>query len=79
MPKLTQDSTMSLLQKLLASLKTLKGFVFLSTVAIALLVFLGATLASSLLYEKLLGERTQETSREISAQNRAGGIADFAI
>jgi diguanylate cyclase (GGDEF)-like protein len=60
---------MPILHKLLASLKTLKGFVFLSMVAIALLVFLGATLASSLLYEKLLMERTQATSREIAAQN----------
>lgn len=60
---------MPTLHKLLASLKTLKGFIFLSTIAIALLVFLGATLASSLLYEKLLRERTHEASRDIAEQN----------
>lgn len=49
--------------------KTLKGFVFLATVGVAALVFLGATLASSLLYEKLLEERSLETSREIAQQN----------
>lgn len=62
-------------------LKTLRGFVFLATVGVAALVFLGATLASSLLYEKLLEERSQETSGEIAQQNfntiyqllRAGG------
>jgi diguanylate cyclase (GGDEF)-like protein len=50
-------------------LNTLRGFVFSATVGVSLLVFLGTTLASSLLYEKLLGERTQETSKEISRQN----------
>lgn len=61
--------------------KTLRGFVFIATVGVAALVFLGATLASSLLYEKLLEERSQETSGEIAQQNfntiyqllRAGG------
>jgi len=56
-------------RKALQLLNTLKGFVFAATVGVALLVFLGATLASSLLYEKLLEEHTQETSREISRQN----------
>ncbi|MDD5330469.1 MAG: bifunctional diguanylate cyclase/phosphodiesterase [Sulfuricella sp.] len=50
-------------------LNTLKGFVFSATVGVALLVFLGATLASSLLYEKLLEDRALETSGEISRQN----------
>jgi diguanylate cyclase (GGDEF)-like protein len=50
-------------------LNTLKGFVFTATAGVALLVFLGTTLASSLLYEKLLEERTLETSKEISRQN----------
>jgi len=49
--------------------KTLRGFVFIATVGVAALVFLGATLASSLLYEKLLEERSLETSREIAQQN----------
>jgi diguanylate cyclase (GGDEF)-like protein len=56
-------------RKALQLLNTLKGFVFTATVGVALLVFLGATLASSLLYEKLLEERMQETSGEISRQN----------
>lgn len=54
---------------LLNLLKTLRGFVFFSTVGVAALVFLGATLASSLLYENLLDERSQETSGEIARQN----------
>ena len=48
---------------------TLKGFVFAATVGVAAVVFLGATLASSLLYEKLLQERDLETSKEIARQN----------
>ncbi|RZI44802.1 bifunctional diguanylate cyclase/phosphodiesterase [Herbaspirillum sp. HC18] len=63
-------------------LGTLKGFVFSSTVGVASLVFLGATLASSVLYEKLLEDRTLATSLEISRQNlesidqvlRSGGL-----
>jgi diguanylate cyclase (GGDEF)-like protein len=50
-------------------LKTLKGFVFTATVGVAALVFLGATLASSVLYEKLLEERNLQTSEEIARQN----------
>ncbi|HEY3326244.1 MAG TPA: EAL domain-containing protein [Novimethylophilus sp.] len=50
-------------------LNTLRGFVFAATVGVALLVFLGATLASSLLYEKLFAESALETTREISRQN----------
>jgi diguanylate cyclase (GGDEF)-like protein len=65
----------------LGLIKTLRGFVFMTTVSVAALVFLGATLASSLLYEKLLEERSLETSGEIAQQNfntiyqllRAGG------
>ncbi|WP_094298986.1 putative bifunctional diguanylate cyclase/phosphodiesterase [Noviherbaspirillum autotrophicum] len=51
-------------------LGSLRGFVFLSTVSVALLVFLGATFASSILYEKLLEERSRATSEEVAAQNR---------
>ena len=50
-------------------LNTLKGYVFFATVGVAALVFLGATLASSVLYERLLQERNRETSREISRAN----------
>lgn len=56
-------------RKALQLLNTLKGFVFAATTGVALLVFLGATLASSLLYEKLLDERSLETSKEIARQN----------
>jgi len=48
---------------------TLRGFVFGATVGVAAVVFLGATLASSLLYEKLLEERNLESSGEIARQN----------
>lgn len=48
---------------------TLKGFMFIAMVGVASLVFLGATLASSLLYEKLLEERNLATSKEIAQQN----------
>lgn len=50
-------------------LTTLRGFVFCATVGVAALVFLGATLASSVLYEHLLEERNLETSGEIARQN----------
>jgi len=53
----------------LGLLKTLRGFVFIAMVGVAALVFLGATLASSLLYEKLLGDRSLATSGEIAQQN----------
>lgn len=59
----------SIYRKLSALLNTLRGFVFTSTVGVALLVFLGATLASSMLYEKLLDERAMRTSKEISRHN----------
>lgn len=48
---------------------SLKGFVLLSTVGIAALVFLGATAASTLLYEQLLAERSEASSREIARHN----------
>ncbi len=55
--------------KALGLIDTLRGFVFASTVSVSLLVFLGATLASTLLYEKLLAERALETAQEISHHN----------
>ncbi|OHC70501.1 MAG: diguanylate cyclase [Rhodocyclales bacterium GWA2_65_20] len=59
----------SLYGKSLWLFNTLRGFVFTATTGVALLVFLGATLASSLLYERLLEERILENSREISRQS----------
>jgi len=56
-------------QTALRFFNTLKGFVFGSMVGVAAVVFLGTTLASSLLYEKLLEERNLETSAEISREN----------
>ncbi|HYC42076.1 MAG TPA: hypothetical protein VEB70_03710 [Noviherbaspirillum sp.] len=50
-------------------LTTLRGFVFGATVGVAAVVFLGATLASSLLYEKLLEERNLDSSAEIARNN----------
>jgi diguanylate cyclase (GGDEF)-like protein len=50
-------------------LSTLKGFVFTAIVSVAALVFLGATFASSLLYEHLLEARNLDTSREIASEN----------
>lgn len=58
-----------LYRKAIEWLCTMRGYVFAATVGIAALVFLGATLASSLLYEKLFTENTLETAREISQQN----------
>jgi diguanylate cyclase (GGDEF)-like protein len=48
---------------------TLRGFVFSATVGVAAMVFLGATFASSILYEKLLEERNLESSGEIARLN----------
>ncbi|MEN6628791.1 MAG: EAL domain-containing protein [Sulfuricella sp.] len=56
-------------EKALGMLHTLRGFVFTATVGVSLLAFLGATLAASLLYEKLITERALETSNEIARQN----------
>ncbi len=50
-------------------LNTLRGFVFISLVGIAALVFLGVTLASSLLYEQLLKDNNLEASKEVAQQN----------
>lgn len=41
---------------------SLKGFVFVSTLGIALLAFISATLVSTLLYEQLLVTKAQETA-----------------
>ncbi|RZI44669.1 EAL domain-containing protein [Herbaspirillum sp. HC18] len=56
-------------QVVIRMLTTLRGFVFSAMVGVASIVFLGATLASSLLYENLLEERNLEVSAEIAQQN----------
>lgn len=71
-------------EKAFRLLTTIQGFMFSAMVGVAALVFLGATLASSLLYEKLLEERNLETSQDIARQNvnailqvlRMGGLQD---
>ena len=50
-------------------LKTLKGFFFIASVTTALLIFFGATLTSSLLYEKLIEQQTLEISQGIAKQS----------
>jgi len=52
-----------------SQLKTLKGFFLFASVGTALLVFLGATLTSSLLYEKLIAQQTLEISQGIAKQS----------
>lgn len=58
-----------LLAALSSQFKTLKGFFFIATVSTALLVFLGATLTSSMLYEKLIAQQTLEISQGIAKQS----------
>ena len=58
-----------LLAALSSQFKSLKGFFFIATVSTALLVFLGATLTSSLLYEKLIAQQTLEISQGIAKQS----------
>ena len=59
----------NILRKLMQLSGTLRGFVFGATVGVAAVVFLGATFASSILYEKLLEERNLDVSAEIARQN----------
>ncbi|MDA8327916.1 MAG: EAL domain-containing protein [Betaproteobacteria bacterium] len=59
----------SLYKRTFGLLDTLRGFVFISLVGVAALVFLGVTLASSLLYEKLLKDNNLEASKEVAQQN----------
>ncbi|MBC7859844.1 MAG: bifunctional diguanylate cyclase/phosphodiesterase [Burkholderiaceae bacterium] len=49
--------------------RTLKGFVFTAIVGVAAVVFIGATFASSVLYEHLLESRNLDTSQEIASAN----------
>jgi len=59
----------TLLAALSDQLKTLRGFFFLASLATALLIFFGASLTSSLLYEKLITEQTLEISQGIAKQS----------
>ncbi|WP_292252401.1 bifunctional diguanylate cyclase/phosphodiesterase [Marinospirillum sp.] len=49
-------------------LNTLRGFVFSSTLAVTLAVFLGVTLVASLLYENILARQAVQTSHSIAQQ-----------
>ncbi|WP_173066980.1 putative bifunctional diguanylate cyclase/phosphodiesterase [Sulfurimicrobium lacus] len=57
-----------LLVALSRQMKTLKGFFLVASVTTALLVFLGSSLTSSLLYEKLIAQRTVDMSQGIAQQ-----------
>ena len=48
--------------------QTLRGFVFSSTMFVAVLAFTGAALSATLLYEHLLDQRTRESSAQIARQ-----------
>ena len=58
-----------MLQRVLAYLtQTLRGFVFSSTMVVAVLAFTGAALSATLLYEHLLDQRARDTSAQITRQ-----------
>ena len=80
----------TLLAALTRQLKTLRGFFFLASLVTAALIFLGASLTSSLLYERLIAEQTLEVSQGVARQSfnslyqdlRSGGtrrLLDAAI
>ena len=53
-------------------LQTLRGFVFASTLAITLAVFVGVTLVASLLYENVMARQAQEAARGVAQQTFNG-------
>ncbi len=59
----------NLLAALSHQLKTLRGFFFIASLATAALIFLGASLTSSLLYERLIAEQTLDVSQGIARQS----------
>jgi len=59
----------TLLASLTRQLKTLRGFFFLASLATAALIFLGASLTSSPLYERLVAEQTLEVSQGVARQS----------
>jgi diguanylate cyclase (GGDEF)-like protein len=54
--------------KLKSLLRTLRGFVFSSILAVTLAVFFGVTLVASILYENILARQAEQTSHSIAQQ-----------
>lgn len=57
-----------MLKQLKSFLKTLRGFVFSAIMLVTLVVFLGATLAASLLYENIISRQAEQTSQALAEQ-----------
>ncbi|WP_245944321.1 bifunctional diguanylate cyclase/phosphodiesterase [Marinospirillum perlucidum] len=55
-----------MLNQLKQLLKTLKGFVFSAIMVVTLVVFLGVTLAASLLYENIISRQAEQTSQSLA-------------
>jgi diguanylate cyclase (GGDEF)-like protein len=66
---------MSLFARLKHFFSSLKGFVFASTLGVALLAFTSATLVSTLLYEQLLTTKAQETAVNQAKHEREALVA----
>lgn len=54
---------------LLACLKSLQGFVLVAILSVSLIIFLGVTLVSSLLYENVLTRQAEQTSEMLARQS----------
>ncbi|TFH88431.1 bifunctional diguanylate cyclase/phosphodiesterase [Billgrantia azerbaijanica] len=59
----------AILRKLLASLRTLKGFVLMAILSVAMTVFLATTLVASLLYEDIIARQAERTSETLARQS----------
>jgi len=57
-----------LLNLLKSFLQTLRGFVFSAIMLVTLVVFLGVTLAASLLYENIISRQAEQTSQALAEQ-----------
>ncbi|WP_163577792.1 putative bifunctional diguanylate cyclase/phosphodiesterase [Halomonas faecis] len=56
-------------RNLLASLRTLRGFVLAAILSVAVTVFLGVTLAATLLYEDIIARQAEQTSETLARQS----------
>ncbi len=59
---------MSVVRNVVDFFRTLRGFVFATIMAVTLAVFLGVTLAASLLYENIIARQAEQTSSTIANQ-----------
>ncbi|MDR9468079.1 bifunctional diguanylate cyclase/phosphodiesterase [Marinospirillum sp.] len=57
-----------MLNQLKSFLQTLRGFVFSAIMLVTLVVFLGVTLAASLLYENIISRQAEQTSQALAEQ-----------